>query len=105
MLGLVVSLASLAAATPAVYNARPYAQLARRQASYGNASHSSLQVDLGYSVYQGFSNASAGIDNYYGYDRKPAEGRAINVDTSQTAFASRHRPPAISGFKHLKHLR
>lgn len=70
MLGLVVSLAGLAAATPAAYNARPYAQYAKRQASYGNASTNGLQVDLGYSVYQGFSNASAGIDNYYGYDCK-----------------------------------
>ena len=68
MLGLFVTLATLAAATPASYNARPYAQYARRQTSYGNgnSSDSSLQVDLGYSVYQGFSNASAGIDNYYG---------------------------------------
>lgn len=68
MLGLLVTLATLAAATPAAYNARPYAQYAKRQTSHGNgnSSASSLQVDLGYSVYQGFSNASAGIDNYYG---------------------------------------
>ena len=68
MFGLLVTLATLAAATPASYNARPYAQYAKRQNSYGNGngSDSGLQVDLGYSVYQGFSNASAGIDNYYG---------------------------------------
>jgi hypothetical protein len=68
MLGLVVTLATLAVASPASYNARPYAQFAKRQTSYanGNSSDSSLQVDLGYSVYQGFSNATAGIDNYYG---------------------------------------
>ena len=68
MLGLVVTLATLTAATPAAYNARPYAQYAKRQTSYANdnSSNSSLQVDLGYSVYQGFSNVSAGIDNYYG---------------------------------------
>ena len=68
MFGLFVTFATLAAATPASYNARPYAQYAKRQTSYanGNSSDSNLQVDLGYSVYQGFSNASAGIDNYYG---------------------------------------
>jgi len=69
MLGLLVTFATLAAATPASYNARPYAQYAKRQAPYANGNgsdSSSLQVDLGYSVYQGFSNASAGIDNYYG---------------------------------------
>jgi len=68
MLGLLVTLATFAAATPASYNARPYAQYAKRQISHanGHSSDNSLQVDLGYSVYQGFSNASAGIDNYYG---------------------------------------
>ena len=68
MLSLVVTLAALAAASPASYNARPYAQYTKRQTSYANdnSSDSNLQVDLGYSVYQGFSNVSAGIDNYYG---------------------------------------
>lgn len=68
MLGLFFILATLATATPAAYNARPYAQYAKRQTPYGNGNSSDgrLQVDLGYSVYQGSSNASAGIDSYYG---------------------------------------
>jgi len=64
MFSLVVALATLAVASPTPYNARPYTKVAKRQTSYGSGS--SLQVDLGYSVYQGFSNATAGIDNYYG---------------------------------------
>lgn len=65
MFKILIGLAAVAAATPTAYNARPYSQVAKRQASYGGSSN--LQVDLGYSVYQGFTNASAGIDNYLGY--------------------------------------
>ncbi|KAK3676233.1 hypothetical protein LTR78_003983 [Recurvomyces mirabilis] len=66
MLKILIGLAAVAAATPTAYNARPYSQVAKRQASYGSSS-SKLTVDLGYSVYEGFTNTSAGLDNYYGY--------------------------------------
>jgi hypothetical protein len=65
MLTLLLSLAALAAATPAAYNSRPYSHIVKRQAGYGN-NNTDLQVDLGYSVYQGYRNATAGLDIYKG---------------------------------------
>ncbi|KAK5699248.1 hypothetical protein LTR17_023415 [Elasticomyces elasticus] len=63
MLFSILTLATLAVATPTPYNARPYAYAVKRQSSYGG---SNLEVDLGYSVYQGYSNATAGLDIYQG---------------------------------------
>lgn len=47
LLNLVLFTAA-AVASPTPYNSRPYADVAKRQASYGD----NLQVDLGYSIYQ-----------------------------------------------------
>lgn len=65
MLLSLFTLAACAVASPAAYDRKPFAKAsAKRQATY---SGSSLEVDLGYSVYQGFSNASAGLDVFKGW--------------------------------------
>jgi len=63
MLLSLVSLATLVAASPTPFNARPYADVAKRQASYDSGD---LEVDLGYSVYQGYNNATAGLNIFQG---------------------------------------
>ncbi|KAK5135501.1 hypothetical protein LTR08_005136 [Meristemomyces frigidus] len=63
MLLSLLALVASAAASPAAYNARPYSHAAKRQASYGS---SSLEVDLGYSVYAGTNNATANLNNFLG---------------------------------------
>jgi hypothetical protein len=61
---LTFSSAVLAAAAPS-YNARPFvASLDKRQSQNVN---SSLQVDLGYGVYQGVANSSTGLNTWKGY--------------------------------------
>lgn len=57
-----ILVAAIAAASPLGYDAQPYANVAKRQASYSG----SLTVDLGYSVYQGYQNASAGLNIFQG---------------------------------------
>lgn len=48
------------------YNPRPYpAVLWARQARTGS-NESSLQVDLGYQVYQGYNNATSGLNIWKG---------------------------------------
>ena len=54
---LPLAFAALAVSSPTGYDARPYASLVKRQAAYGSAN---IEVDLGYSVYQGYTNATAG---------------------------------------------
>lgn len=63
MLFTTLRLATLAAGSPAVYNAQPYAHHTR-QASYNNKS---LEVDLGYSVYKGYANSTANLNVFQGY--------------------------------------
>jgi hypothetical protein len=64
VLRLAFSFAALAAATPS-YNARPFAaSLAKRRNQNIN---SSLQVDLGYDVYQGVANSSTSLNTWKGY--------------------------------------
>lgn len=68
VLRLAFSFVVLAAATPS-YNARPFAtSLENRQSQNVD---SSLQVDLGYDVYQGVSNTSTGLNTWKGYAVRP----------------------------------
>ena len=54
----------LVSARPSVYDAQPYAKhLKARQSTYDNTS---LEVDLGYSVYRGFTNTTANLNEWYG---------------------------------------
>ncbi|TKA65178.1 hypothetical protein B0A55_09223 [Friedmanniomyces simplex] len=63
MLFRLLTVAAFAVASPTSYNARPYVHTAKRQSSNDS---SNLEVDLGYSVYQGFSNATAGLNVFQG---------------------------------------
>jgi len=63
MLFSLATLVAFAVASPTSYNARPYAHAVKRQSSYDS---SNLKVDLGYSVYEGYSNATAKLDVFKG---------------------------------------
>ncbi|KAK0898826.1 hypothetical protein LTR57_021440 [Friedmanniomyces endolithicus] len=63
MLFHLATLVAFAVASPTSYNARPYAHAVKRQSSYDS---SNLKVDLGYSVYEGYSNATAKLDVFKG---------------------------------------
>ncbi|KAK0255160.1 hypothetical protein LTS09_009916 [Friedmanniomyces endolithicus] len=63
MLFHLAALVALAVASPASYNARPYAHTAKRQTSYDS---SKLTVDLGYSTYERYSNATAKLNVFQG---------------------------------------
>ncbi|KAK0906707.1 hypothetical protein LTR02_005849 [Friedmanniomyces endolithicus] len=63
MLFHLATLVAFAVASPTSYNARPYAHAVKRQSSYDS---SNLKVDLGYSVYEGYSNATAKLDVFTG---------------------------------------
>ncbi len=47
------------------YNRQPYPALKLRQASSGNSS--SLQLDLGYAIYEGYNNGTTGLNLWKGY--------------------------------------
>ncbi|KAK0911076.1 hypothetical protein LTR02_003514 [Friedmanniomyces endolithicus] len=63
MLFHLAALVAFAVASPTSYVARPYAHAAKRQSSYDS---SNLKVDLGYSIYEGYSNATAKLDVFQG---------------------------------------
>lgn len=64
MLLALTAIFGLAVASPAAYNSRPDAyNVYARQTSYNS---DSLQVDLGYEVYGGYSNATAGLNIFQG---------------------------------------
>ncbi|KAK1063321.1 hypothetical protein LTR74_009609 [Friedmanniomyces endolithicus] len=63
MLFHLATLVAFAVASPTSYNARPYAHAVKRQSSYDS---STLKVDLGYSVYEGYNNATAKLDVFKG---------------------------------------
>jgi hypothetical protein len=64
VLRVAFSFAVLAATTPS-YNARPFAASLEKRRSQNV--DSSLQVDLGYDVYQGVANHSTGLNTWKGY--------------------------------------
>ncbi|EMC98882.1 hypothetical protein BAUCODRAFT_103438 [Baudoinia panamericana UAMH 10762] len=62
MLFSFLTLVAAATAAPSAYNSQPYSSVAKRQSS----ASSSLQVDLGYSVYQGHTNSTANLNVFQG---------------------------------------
>ena len=107
---MLISLLILVASTvasPAAYNARPYANAAKRQTSY---SSSSLTVDLGYSVYTGINNATANLNSYLGIrfaqapvgslrwqaPRAPLTNRSDTFQAASYAPICPQNPPALT---------
>ena len=78
---LVTGLGSALAAPSLSAHSKPFEHL-KGQAS--NTSAADLQVDLGYSVYQGVSNASIGINYWKGY----VSDFDIDFDIAKTGFLS-----------------
>src|ERR1700733_11735279 len=98
-LRLAFSFAVLAAATPS-YNARPFvASLENRQSQNIN---SSLQVDLGYDVYQGVANTSTGLNTWKGYVVRPF---LKELRLTFTVFALRPLPLGLYVGKPHNHRR
>ena len=58
-------LAGLVVASSATYRPDPYRSLRARQAGIGAFSNGT-QVDLGYEVYQGYNNATSGLNIWAG---------------------------------------
>jgi hypothetical protein len=65
VLALAWFVAGVVCSPRAAYDARPYAQHGRR--AVANLTESALTVDLGYSIYRGFRNQSAQLNNFRGY--------------------------------------
>ena len=69
MFCLLLIFVALAAAKPTSYNSRPYNGVLQTRQVYDAVSNGtgSPEVDLGYDVYRGYTNASTNIDVYKGY--------------------------------------
>lgn len=80
MLFSVIFCAALAAATP--YSPSPYSHLTRRTAftnsTEASFTESALEVDLGYSIYKGWHNASANLNIFQGFV-VPLQNMAIGM--------------------------
>lgn len=63
---------AVAAAAPS-YSALPFAAVVEKRQS--QTVNGSLQIDLGYAVYQGVANTTTGLNTWKGYD-----GRTPQVD-------------------------
>lgn len=63
-------LAVTALAVPQPYQSQPFAKVVRARQAPTNGT--GLEVDLGYSIYQGTPNASTNLNVFKGYCAKPA---------------------------------
>ena len=83
---------SVAAAAVPSYNSRPFAaSLQRRQSS--NSSGQSLQVDLGYEIYQGVANSTTGLNTWKGSRAPSSLARRTFTEFVSIRFAA---PPTGS---------
>ncbi|KAK4625568.1 Carboxylesterase 1E [Fulvia fulva] len=90
MLCGILILAALAVAKPTKHNPQPYHSSLQVRHSYGavNGETASPEVDLGYSIYQGYHNASTGQDVYKGI-------RFAQPPTGSLRWQA-PRPPAVN---------
>jgi carboxylesterase type B len=114
MLLAILFVATLAAAysssgRSSPYDPRPYLQHARR--AVANYTESALIVDLGYSIYRGFRNESAQINNFRGirfaqdtshyrwqHARAPLTNRSAVIEAKDYAATCPQAPDAASAF-------
>lgn len=74
-LSMLLPLVALATANPRYNRAQPFSNFIQARQENGDSStnSSSPQVDLGYSVYQGYANSTSNINVFQGY-------RAASID-------------------------
>lgn len=63
---LLLFLSACAARPGYEHNNKPFAAAIQARQTGGNSSSSSLQVDLGYEIYQGTSNSTSGLNVWRG---------------------------------------
>lgn len=68
MLSGLLAFAALVAAKPTPYEPRPYSGFVQARQDYGSQTNnaSSLEVDLGYSVYRGYANSTSNVNVWRG---------------------------------------